>query len=124
MTSKPEDKPWGLREFGLRTPDGHRITCGAMIQLGARLKAVGQTDGSFRRTVRDRRRLFVGRTTHGRRPHHRNLPVARRRCALYEQAGLETDGARNVLGPATAAAVVRFRVNPSGESENAERSRK
>ena len=35
LTSKPENKPWGLREFGLRTPDGHRITCGAMIQRGA-----------------------------------------------------------------------------------------
>jgi uncharacterized glyoxalase superfamily protein PhnB len=32
LSSKPEDKPWGLREFGLRTPDGHRITCGALIQ--------------------------------------------------------------------------------------------
>ena len=21
----PEDKPWGMREFGIRTPDGHRI---------------------------------------------------------------------------------------------------
>ncbi len=21
----PSDKPWGLREFGLRTPDGHRL---------------------------------------------------------------------------------------------------
>jgi len=31
VTSKPEDKPWGLREFGLRTPDGHRITCGEVI---------------------------------------------------------------------------------------------
>jgi catechol 2,3-dioxygenase-like lactoylglutathione lyase family enzyme len=31
ITSKPEDKPWGLREFGLRTPDGHRITCGQPI---------------------------------------------------------------------------------------------
>jgi uncharacterized glyoxalase superfamily protein PhnB len=28
VNSQPEDKPWGLREFGLRTPDGHRITCG------------------------------------------------------------------------------------------------
>jgi catechol 2,3-dioxygenase-like lactoylglutathione lyase family enzyme len=28
VTSKPSDKPWGLREFALRTPDGHRITCG------------------------------------------------------------------------------------------------
>lgn len=28
VTSKPSNKPWGLREFGLRTPDGHRITCG------------------------------------------------------------------------------------------------
>lgn len=26
------DKPWGLREFGLRTPDGHRITCDEPIQ--------------------------------------------------------------------------------------------
>jgi uncharacterized glyoxalase superfamily protein PhnB len=31
VTSPPEDKPWGLREFGLRTPDGHRITCGQLI---------------------------------------------------------------------------------------------
>lgn len=32
ITSAPADKPWGLREFGLRTPDGHRITCGEPIQ--------------------------------------------------------------------------------------------
>ena len=32
ITSQPQDKPWGLREFALRTPDGHRITCGAMIR--------------------------------------------------------------------------------------------
>jgi predicted enzyme related to lactoylglutathione lyase len=31
VTSKPENKPWGLREFGMRTPDGHRITCGEPI---------------------------------------------------------------------------------------------
>lgn len=31
VTSAPADKPWGLREFGLRTPDGHRITCGELI---------------------------------------------------------------------------------------------
>jgi uncharacterized glyoxalase superfamily protein PhnB len=31
VTSAPTDKPWGLREFGLRTPDGHRITCGETI---------------------------------------------------------------------------------------------
>jgi uncharacterized glyoxalase superfamily protein PhnB len=31
LSSAPEDKPWGLREFGLRTPDGHRITCGELI---------------------------------------------------------------------------------------------
>jgi uncharacterized glyoxalase superfamily protein PhnB len=31
VTSTPADKPWGLREFGLRTPDGHRITCGQPI---------------------------------------------------------------------------------------------
>jgi catechol 2,3-dioxygenase-like lactoylglutathione lyase family enzyme len=30
-TSKPIDKPWGLREFGLSTPDGHRIVCGEVI---------------------------------------------------------------------------------------------
>ena len=29
---EPADKPWGLREFGLRTPDGHRITCGELMQ--------------------------------------------------------------------------------------------
>jgi uncharacterized glyoxalase superfamily protein PhnB len=28
MTSRPKSQPWGLREFGLRTPDGHRINFG------------------------------------------------------------------------------------------------
>jgi uncharacterized glyoxalase superfamily protein PhnB len=32
VSSKPTDKPWGLREFGLSTPDGHRIVCGEVIQ--------------------------------------------------------------------------------------------
>ena len=31
VTSKPANKPWGLREFTLTTPDGHRITCGQVI---------------------------------------------------------------------------------------------
>ena len=31
VLSVPEDKPWGLREFVLRTPDGHRMTCGEPI---------------------------------------------------------------------------------------------
>jgi uncharacterized glyoxalase superfamily protein PhnB len=31
ITSHPTNKPWGLREFGLKTPDGHRIVCGEMI---------------------------------------------------------------------------------------------
>ena len=31
VISEPTDKPWGLREFGLRTPDGHRITCGQAV---------------------------------------------------------------------------------------------
>jgi len=26
-----EDTPWGMREFGIRTPDGHRITVGQVI---------------------------------------------------------------------------------------------
>ncbi len=30
-TSAPSDKPWGLREFTMRTPDGHRITCGQQL---------------------------------------------------------------------------------------------
>jgi predicted enzyme related to lactoylglutathione lyase len=33
VTSQPTNKPWGLREFGFRTPDGHRITCGELIQV-------------------------------------------------------------------------------------------
>ena len=32
VTSEPTNKPWGLREFGLRTADGHRITCGEVIR--------------------------------------------------------------------------------------------
>lgn len=31
MPRGPEDKPWGLREFMVRTPDGHRITFGQEI---------------------------------------------------------------------------------------------
>lgn len=31
VTAPPEDKPWGMREFALRTPDGHRMTFGAGI---------------------------------------------------------------------------------------------
>jgi uncharacterized glyoxalase superfamily protein PhnB len=31
VTSAPTNKPWGLREFGLSTPDGHRIVCGQTI---------------------------------------------------------------------------------------------
>jgi catechol 2,3-dioxygenase-like lactoylglutathione lyase family enzyme len=27
-----EDKPWGMREFAIRTPDGHRITIGETIR--------------------------------------------------------------------------------------------
>jgi uncharacterized glyoxalase superfamily protein PhnB len=27
-----EDKPWGLREFGVRTPDGHRMVFGQPIE--------------------------------------------------------------------------------------------
>jgi uncharacterized glyoxalase superfamily protein PhnB len=33
VTSEPTNRPWGLREFGLHTPDGHRITCGELIQV-------------------------------------------------------------------------------------------
>lgn len=29
--AKPIDKPWGLREFGIQTPDGHRITFGQTL---------------------------------------------------------------------------------------------
>jgi uncharacterized glyoxalase superfamily protein PhnB len=28
LSSEVEDKPWNMREFGVRTPDGHRITIG------------------------------------------------------------------------------------------------
>ena len=28
FTQKVADKPWGLREFGVRTPEGHRIMFG------------------------------------------------------------------------------------------------
>jgi predicted enzyme related to lactoylglutathione lyase len=31
LTSRPTNKPWGLREFGLSTPDGHRIVCGETL---------------------------------------------------------------------------------------------
>jgi uncharacterized glyoxalase superfamily protein PhnB len=31
IISKIENKPWGIREFSVRTPDGHRIAFGGMI---------------------------------------------------------------------------------------------
>jgi hypothetical protein len=32
LTSAPLNKPWGLREFGVSTPDGHRIVFGQQIR--------------------------------------------------------------------------------------------
>jgi uncharacterized glyoxalase superfamily protein PhnB len=31
VISRPENQPWGLREFSIRTPDGHRIRFGEQI---------------------------------------------------------------------------------------------
>jgi len=31
VLSAPEDQPWGMREFSIRTPDGHRIRFGESI---------------------------------------------------------------------------------------------
>ena len=31
VTSRPATEPWGLREFGIRTPDGHRIRFGEPV---------------------------------------------------------------------------------------------
>ena len=28
---EPDDKPWGMREMAVRTPDGHRVTIGQAI---------------------------------------------------------------------------------------------
>ena len=30
-TQPPEDKPWDMREFSVRTPEGHRITFGQQL---------------------------------------------------------------------------------------------
>lgn len=30
--SAPADEPWGMREFGIRTPDGHRIRFGEPVR--------------------------------------------------------------------------------------------
>jgi len=35
ITKKLRDEPWGMREFGLRTADGHRIMFGASIDSQA-----------------------------------------------------------------------------------------
>ena len=32
----PATKPWGMREFTIRTPDGHRMTFGAAIRTGSK----------------------------------------------------------------------------------------
>ncbi|MGB7203179.1 MAG: VOC family protein [Pyrinomonadaceae bacterium] len=32
ILSPIEDKPWGIREFGVVTPDGHRIVLGQLIE--------------------------------------------------------------------------------------------
>ena len=31
ILSRIENKPWGIREFSVKTPDGHRITFGGLI---------------------------------------------------------------------------------------------
>lgn len=35
IKAAPEDKPWGMREFGLATPDGHRMSFGCESQATA-----------------------------------------------------------------------------------------
>lgn len=35
LTSKPADKPWGMREVGIRSPDGHRIMIGQRLPDGS-----------------------------------------------------------------------------------------
>jgi uncharacterized glyoxalase superfamily protein PhnB len=41
-----EDKPWGMREFGITTPDGHRITVGQkIIDDPRRERGVGESEG-------------------------------------------------------------------------------
>jgi uncharacterized glyoxalase superfamily protein PhnB len=35
IRAAPADKPWGLREFSLATPDGHRMVIGQSIALSA-----------------------------------------------------------------------------------------
>jgi catechol 2,3-dioxygenase-like lactoylglutathione lyase family enzyme len=34
VLSEPENAPWGMREFSVRTPDGHRIRFGERIPVG------------------------------------------------------------------------------------------
>ena len=31
LLNEPSDKPWGMREFGIKTPDGHRIMFGQTV---------------------------------------------------------------------------------------------
>jgi uncharacterized glyoxalase superfamily protein PhnB len=33
VTCPPEDKPWGVREFHLRHPDGHTFRVSASLQV-------------------------------------------------------------------------------------------
>ncbi|HSP13566.1 MAG TPA: VOC family protein [Thermoanaerobaculia bacterium] len=33
IISRPANQPWGLREFGIRTPDGHRIMFGEPVRV-------------------------------------------------------------------------------------------
>ncbi len=35
VLSPPVSEPWGTREFGIRTPDGHRIRFGEPIAAGS-----------------------------------------------------------------------------------------
>ena len=35
VVSPPVDEPWGLREFGIRTPDGHRIRFGEPLSAAS-----------------------------------------------------------------------------------------
>ena len=38
VISEPENKPWGMREFGIRTVDGHRIMFGEEMRHEGRSK--------------------------------------------------------------------------------------
>ncbi len=102
VTSSIGDKPWGMREFGIRTPDGHRIMLGQDIAT-----TVGQDAQPFTKTF-EVRWADLDPNRHLRNTAFNDY-ATHLRFAYLEQSGFgAAEFARHDIGPVIFREEIRF----------------